>query len=227
MRPPFSPVRLAPVVGLADAALRRLVRWSVKDPDGLLEEARSGRPFVFACLHGQLWPLLWAVRECDVTVLASRSSDGELLARVLRRQGFSIVRGSSSRDGSPAAREALRLLRAGGRIGLAVDGPRGPRGVVQEGVLRLARRAGVRIVPLRTGSERPWIAPGSWDRFEIPRPFQRVQIHVGPALEVGEHPSSYFRSGSALAAVLGASPPPGAGEAGPRVVEQAAGERAS
>ena len=43
--------------------------------------------------------------------VVSRSGDGELLARVLRAQGFSLVRGSSSRDGSAAARGVLRALR--------------------------------------------------------------------------------------------------------------------
>lgn len=203
MRPPFSPVHLAPLIGLADAVLRRSVRWRVDDPHDLLGAARAGQPLIFACRHGQLWPLLWAVRGCAVTILASRSGDGELLARVLRRQGFELVRGSSSRDGTPAAREALRVLRQGGRLGLAVDGPRGPRGVVQDGVLRLARSSGVAIVPLRVASEGAWIARGSWDAFEIPRPGQSLVVSVGPALNVGPTDSDLARAGHRLAAELG------------------------
>ena len=209
MRPPFSPVRLLPLVDLADALLRRTTRWTVDDPHHLLEAARAGRPLIFACRHGQLWPLLWAVQNCAVTVLASRSGDGELLSRVLERRGFGLVRGSSSRDAARAAREALRLLRDGGRLGLAVDGPRGPRGVVQEGVLRLARSAGVAIVPLRVEGSGAWIARGSWDAFEIPRPGSRVVVHVAPALEVQSSADALGRAGTILAARLGGSPPLG------------------
>lgn len=203
MRPPFSPVHLVPLIGLADEVLRRSVRWKVDDPEGLLGEARAGRPLIFACRHGQLWPLLWAVRDCAVTVLASRSGDGELLARVLRRRGFGLVRGSSSRDGTPAAREALRVLREGGRLGLAVDGPRGPRGVVQDGVLRLARSSGIAIVPLRVDGDRAWVARGSWDAFEVPRPGSRLRVSVGSALVVGPTDADLSDSGDRLAAALG------------------------
>lgn len=203
MRPPFSPVHLVPLIGLADEALRRSVQWSVDDPEGLLDAARAGRPLIFACRHGQLWPLLWAVRDCGVTVLASRSGDGELLARVLGRRGFGLVRGSSSRDGTPAAREALRVLRGGGRLGLAVDGPRGPRGVVQDGVLRLARSSGIAIVPLRVDGDRAWVARGSWDAFEIPRPGSRVVVSVGSALGVGPTEEDLSDAGLRLAAALG------------------------
>ena len=58
------------------------------------------------------------------------------------------------------------------------DGPRGPRYVLQKGVVGLARRAGVPIVPLT------FSAPGaiefkSWDRMKLPRPFSTVTIYAG------------------------------------------------
>ena len=203
MRPPFAPTRLTGLVALADEILRRTVRWRVDDPHGALERARAGQSMIFACRHGQLWPLLWAVRGCGLTILASRSSDGELLARVLEGRGFDLVRGSSSRDGLPAAREALRVLRSGGRLGLAVDGPRGPRGVVQDGPLRLARSAGVPLIPLRVSGSPAWVAPGSWDAFEIPRPGGRLVVDVRPPVEVGPGALGLDAAGARLAAELG------------------------
>lgn len=209
MHSPIAPHHLAPVVGLADAVLRRTVRWGVDDPADVLARARAGEPMIFACRHGELWPLLWVVRDCDVSILASRSGDGELLARILRGQGFGLLRGSSSAQASAAARGALRLLRRGGRVGLAVDGPKGPRGVVQDGVLRLAQRSDTPIVALRRTGGTPWIAPGSWDRFEIPRPGDRVTVRVMPPLHVPASESGLQAAGDHLATLLdGARPEP-------------------
>ena len=214
MRPPFAPHRLAPLVACFDAVLRRLVRHGVDDPDGMLERARRAEPMIFACRHGELWPLLWIVADCDVSVLASRSGDGELLARILARRGFRLLRGSSSSAGFAAGRDALRVLRDGGRVGLAVDGPRGPRGMVQDGVLRLAQRTGVPIVALRRRGGCPWVAPGSWDRFEIPRPGDRITVAVSSPIHVGAGGAALDRAGSRLAALLDGERPRAEAEPG-------------
>lgn len=210
MHSPIEPRHLAPIVHLGDRFLRRTVRWRVDDPAGSLDRARAGEPMIFACRHGELWPLLWVVQDCDVSILASRSGDGELLARILRRQGFGLLRGSSSAEASAAARAALRLLRGRGRVGLAVDGPKGPRGIVQDGVLRLAQRGDVPIVPLRRVGGDPWIAPGSWDRFEIPRPGDRITVRVLPPLHVPANEAGLQAAGDHLAGLMdGARPRPG------------------
>lgn len=184
MHLPFSPRHLWPLVVAADRLLRASVRWSVHDPAG---ELRGGdRARLFACRHGQLWPLLWAVEHCGVGVIVSRSGDGELLARVLGGRDFRLLRGSSSREGSSAARMAIRELEAGRDVGLAVDGPRGPRGRVGEGVLRIAQRTGARIVPLRVEGPGRRVLERTWDAFEIPLPGRRLEVHVAPGLVVAE-----------------------------------------
>jgi lysophospholipid acyltransferase (LPLAT)-like uncharacterized protein len=179
------------------------MRFEIRDPSHMLERARTGEPAIFACRHGQLLPLLWAVEDCELSIVVSQSLDGELLANVLRRRGFGIIRGSSSRDGRMAAREALRVLRAGGRIGLAVDGPRGPRGQVQVGTLRIARSADVPIVPLWARVSGAWVAPGSWDQFEVPWPGAHVRAMVGAPLRVGRGTEALAWAGRRLAQAVG------------------------
>jgi lysophospholipid acyltransferase (LPLAT)-like uncharacterized protein len=188
MHLPFNPTQLVPLVRLADAVFRRTLRFRVEDPDQLVDAVRAGQPAVFICRHGQLWPVLWAVRGTGTKVLVSHSPDGELLARLLQVWGFSASRGSSSEAGLSGARGALRGLREGTPVGLAIDGPRGPRGEVQEGALRLARRAGVPLVPLRVVGSGSWVLRRSWDYFEIPRPGGRLEVQVGPLVEVGPGP---------------------------------------
>ncbi len=194
---------LVPLVHATYAVLRRVVTWSVHDPHGILARARDGEPFVFACRHGQLVPLLWAMEETDLNVVVSESRDGALLAAVLERRGYNLVRGSTSRAGRRAASEALRVLRAGGRLGVAVDGPRGPRGKVQDGFLRLARAAGAPVIPLWTEGGNHWVAPGSWDSFQVPLPPGRPRICVGAPIVVGPGSDGLHEAGAQVAAGLG------------------------
>jgi lysophospholipid acyltransferase (LPLAT)-like uncharacterized protein len=189
MHLPFEPVRVAPLIQFVDALLHRTTRCRIEYPEGILDAARGGEAVLFACRHGQLWPCLWTVRGTGTRVLVSNSSDGELLAHLLPAWGFSVARGSSSSSGMHGAREALRALRAGLPLGLAVDGPRGPRAAVQEGPLRLALRAGVPLVPLRVDGNGRWILRRTWDHFEVPRPAGRLCVHVGPRVEVDPGPT--------------------------------------
>jgi lysophospholipid acyltransferase (LPLAT)-like uncharacterized protein len=187
----------------AYALLRRSVALQIDDRHAVLLRARGGDGLLFACRHGQLVPLLWAMEGLGLSIVVSRSRDGELLARVLRARGFGLIRGSSSRDGRTAAHQVLRALAQGVRVGLAVDGPRGPCAMVQDGVLRLAQSAGTPVVPLRAHLDRSWIAPGSWDCFEVPLPGSRVAVQVGPAVTVDPGPEGLDRAGALLALALG------------------------
>jgi lysophospholipid acyltransferase (LPLAT)-like uncharacterized protein len=227
MRPPVEAPAFAPLVVAADRFLRWSVRWEVTDRSGTLQRAAAGIPMIFACRHGQLWPLLWAVRDCSVSVVVSRSGDGELLARVLEAQGFDLIRGSSSRAATAAAKGAMRVLRAGGRVGMAIDGPRGPRGMVRDGILRIAQHTGVEVVPLRCDGARPWVIPGTWDAFEVPRPLSRPRIHVLAPLRVEAGEEGLTLAGHRLAELLDGYRPGGAASAGtewtPRTADSYAG----
>jgi lysophospholipid acyltransferase (LPLAT)-like uncharacterized protein len=146
------------------------------------------RPVIYVVWHGRLLllPYLYGHRGCRV--LASRSRDGELVARWARRFGLEPVRGSSSRGGSDALRALARALRAGREVVVVPDGPRGPREVLKPGVIALARLTGAPIVPMAVGASREWRVR-SWDEFRIPRPFARCvmrfgePIHVSPAAD--------------------------------------------
>jgi lysophospholipid acyltransferase (LPLAT)-like uncharacterized protein len=66
------------------------------------------------------------------------------------------------------------------------DGPRGPRGSVQEGVILLASRSARPIVPLGFAASRGKRL-SSWDRFLIPLPFSRIVCHHGEAMRIPPH----------------------------------------
>jgi lysophospholipid acyltransferase (LPLAT)-like uncharacterized protein len=60
-------------------------------------------------------------------------------------------------------------------LAVTPDGPRGPRYVVQEGVIALAQVTGLPIVPV-TCQTRWKLTLKSWDRFQIPLPLSRCEL---------------------------------------------------
>ena len=116
-------------------------------------------------------------------LLVSRSSDGEILARVAAGLGFSPIRGSTHRGGRGAMRALLAEADSGYDFGITPDGPRGPRQVLKAGAVYLASRTGLPIVPITVAYRQCWHLQ-SWDRLQIPRPFTRGVIHVGTPVAV-------------------------------------------
>jgi lysophospholipid acyltransferase (LPLAT)-like uncharacterized protein len=149
-----------------------------------LERARElSEQVIFCFWHGRLLVLSYTHRRREIQVLASEHPDGDLMGRTIRRLGFGHLKGSSTRGGARALRDLSRVLREGFDIGLSVDGPRGPRGSVQQGAIELSRMTGSAVIPL-SGSSRPRKLFRSWDRFELPLPFARVVVSYGESFVV-------------------------------------------
>lgn len=142
------------------------------------------RPWVLAFFHGQQLALLGWPRRRSTAVLVSLSRDGDIQARALPRLGLVVRRGSSSRGGVRGLASLIRLLRSGLDAAFAVDGPRGPRGHVSPGALAAALHARGALVPLGCASDRPWVLRRAWDQFELPRPFSRVVVVIGPPVPI-------------------------------------------
>ncbi|MFX8285804.1 DUF374 domain-containing protein, partial [Acinetobacter baumannii] len=80
---------------------------------------------------------------------------------MFRRFGYQTIRGSTGRGGVKAAMETVRVLRKGGELAFTPDGPRGPSGVVQEGLVLMARKSGVPVIPVAISCSRRWLMK-SW-----------------------------------------------------------------
>ncbi len=165
-------------------ALGATWRVRVHGRQALLERAPDASRVVLSLWHGQMLPLLWAHRQ-PTGVMISEHKDGEIIARIVGTFGFFGVRGSSSRGGTRALLEAVQVLRRGADMAITPDGPRGPRYSYAPGALVLAHRAGVPVVTLVAHIDRKWQL-GSWDGFEIPKPFARVTIEYGEPVTVDD-----------------------------------------
>jgi lysophospholipid acyltransferase (LPLAT)-like uncharacterized protein len=160
-------------------------RYEERNADGFRALRAAGRPFLLSLWHGHLLGLTWHWRGQGITVMISEHSDGEIIARIVERWGFRTVRGSTSRGAGRALLGMVRELKAGREFAITPDGPRGPAGVPQAGVLLASQRSGVPIVPMRGDFSRAWHLR-SWDRFAVPKPFARIVITYGdPWLATG------------------------------------------
>jgi lysophospholipid acyltransferase (LPLAT)-like uncharacterized protein len=163
-------------------------------------ESVADRPWVLAFWHGRQWPLLAWRRRRPTVVLVSLSPDGAMQARALALQGLRVVRGSSSRSGARGLASLVRTMRRDGAdAAFAVDGPRGPRGIVKGGAVLAARLAGAVLVPMGGAVHRGIVLRRAWDQFAIAWPFTRVDVVLGPPVDPGASPDPRHEVELALA----------------------------
>lgn len=163
--------------------IRRTMRIETVSPPPWEELNRERGGVIFAFWHSRLLLMPYIYRGRDAAVLISRHRDGEIISRTMSRFGFSSVRGSSTRGGASALRQMPRLVREGRDLAITPDGPRGPARRVQPGIILTARLSGRPVLPVSFASQH-FYSFGSWDRFQVPRPFSRGVFVWGEPLRV-------------------------------------------
>lgn len=135
----------------------------------------AGQPIMFVFWHGQLLPLVHYHRHERIVVLVSEHEDGEYITRVIRRNGFGTVRGSSTRGGRKGLKGLVRAAKQGRDLAVTPDGPKGPPGVFKPGALAAAQMAGLPVVPIAVSASSGWRFR-SWDGFLVPKPLSSIRI---------------------------------------------------
>lgn len=202
---PLSPLlkRLAAsrVVGAIASALIAFYIWLVfgtsrwtyigREHGERLQQEDEG--FIVAFWHQRLLLGASVRRETErrVFMLISAHRDGEIIANAVRPFGIELIRGSAAnpkkkfkeKSGAPALAQMIAALREGGVVGFTPDGPRGPQGVAQKGVIRLAQLSGAPILPAAYSTS-PGRFLGTWDRFLLAFPFSRGCFVASPPIRV-------------------------------------------
>ncbi|MBM3381050.1 MAG: DUF374 domain-containing protein [Betaproteobacteria bacterium] len=157
--------------------LRLTIRPLIQGLDAIDGELSDGKIPVFAVAHHTILLSALAYRGRPATLLASLSKDGELAAGFLRKRGFKLVRGSSSRGGKEALENLLSAIAQGNPIAITFDGPRGPRLKPKAGIAVCGWHTSGSIFFLKhTLEPSRWFPRGicvhlkSWDRFILPLP---------------------------------------------------------
>ncbi len=143
-------------------------------------------PAVYALWHRQEVLMIWLHRNRGLVGLVSQSKDGEYMTRILLGMGFNVIRGSSTNGGSQALRALTKAARSGYSIAVTPDGPKGPIFKVHPGVLFIAQKAGVPVIPAACALSNKKILR-SWDKYQFPLPFGRIEAVYGEPLHVGEN----------------------------------------
>ena len=141
-------------------------------------------PYILTLWHGRIFYLFYYLRRHpDYFLLISPSEDGDLLARLARLMGYSVIRGSTYKKAVSAARSLIKVLRRNQRIIIIADGSRGPRCVAQPGSVQLAGITGAPIFPMTFGAKNKVIL-NSWDKFVIPLPFTRCTLNFSSPISL-------------------------------------------
>jgi len=159
----------------------RTLRYEIEDRAGIV-----GKPiaenYIGALWHNRLLLFPFVLRRFFLNrhgaALISASRDGELLADAIKRFGFDVVRGSSSRLGASAILQLTDVLASGHDVVITPDGPRGPAYELGPGVIFLAQKSGAAVVPINMEYSNCWRIR-SWDQFIVPRPFGKVRVIIG------------------------------------------------
>jgi hypothetical protein len=155
------------------------------EPGGPPESDPLHVPAVYCFWHRCVFPATWFFRNRDIAVMASKSFDGEYIARTIEHFGFRAVRGSSSRGAVRALLGMHTEIEEGRVAAFTIDGPRGPMYVAKPGPVLLARNTQVPIVVFHISLKRAWVL-NSWDKFMVPLPFSHAVLYVSRMMPVNE-----------------------------------------
>ena len=180
----------ARIIWLIASFIASTMRWRWRDESGAFV-TEPDKPVIFCIWHNRLALSLilyrryvkWRWPHRRMAGMVSASRDGGMLARVLELFDVEPIRGSSSRRGAQALKEATSAVRQNLDLAITPDGPRGPCYELQPGIISVAQITGCTIIPVTYRLS--WKKSlKSWDRFQIPLPFARCDVHLAKAVEV-------------------------------------------
>lgn|GEM_PF-159609 len=139
--------------------------------------------FLFSVWHDVLFFPLLVAKPHNMSALASRHQDGAYVAEILRLLNVEPYRGSTTRGGAQAVKQLLNVA-SQLHITLTPDGPRGPRREMKDGLVFLASRTGLPIVPAAFSCRRGLRIKGTWTDMLVPLPFTTTYCILGEPIHV-------------------------------------------
>lgn len=178
------------LAGIVGSWLVRLLnitqRYKEINSENYLRFHRQGRRVIYSFWHGRMLIPAYRFRKQNIQIMVSLHEDGEYIAQVVQRLGFGVIRGSTSRGSTAALLNMKKAADEGFDLAFTPDGPRGPRYVVQKGLIYTAQKTGLPIIPAGIEPSRYWQLR-SWDEFRIPKPFGTTVVFLGDPVEVPEN----------------------------------------
>ncbi len=143
----------------------------------------SGQNYIAAFWHGTMIIPWYLNRDNNFSALVSQSEDGAILAKLLKSWNYFVTRGSSSRSGKEALDILIKNAAENRSIAITPDGPRGPKEKMKAGAVVTAKKSGIPLILMGVGIRKKFQLK-SWDSFEIPYPFSKVEVVYSEPLYV-------------------------------------------
>ena len=133
---------------------------------------KDNKPFILAFWHSQLMMISYAWKSPkNINILASSHSDGRFGAIVGKYFNLYNIP-TYGNGGSSTIRNIYQKLKEKKYIGITPDGPRGPKEIVSEGIVKIARATNTPIIPCGFWSSNNFRLR-SWDTFLVTLPFSK------------------------------------------------------
>jgi lysophospholipid acyltransferase (LPLAT)-like uncharacterized protein len=166
--------------------LCKTLRINFINREAVAELEKQNKNYILGFWHGTML-LPWFInRNKNFAGLTSRSKDGDLLAKVLKKWNYKVLRGSSSEGGDVALGLMIDFAKNGHSVAVTPDGPKGPPHVLKAGAVVSAKKAGLPLVLAGIGFKKKRYLK-SWDSFEIPLFFTRANIIYSEPLYISSN----------------------------------------
>ena len=177
---------LAFIVVLYIFIVRLTSKINIENDSSPTEYWTKNKPFILAFWHSQLMMIsfTWSYKK-KLNILASGHSDGRFGAIVGKFFKLNNIQ-TSKNNKNISLRPVFKLLKSQQYIGITPDGPRGPKEQVSEGIIKIARKTNVPIIPVGFWSSKNFKLK-SWDSFLITLPFSKCNFVWGKALSIPEN----------------------------------------
>ncbi|MFH1198217.1 MAG: lysophospholipid acyltransferase family protein [bacterium] len=140
---------------------------------GLEKEKKN---YIAAFWHGNMIVPWYVNRGRNFSALVSQSKDGELLAKILKKWEYDVIRGSSNIGGKEALDLMIEKAKSGYSVAITPDGPKGPAHKMKAGPVVVSKKTGIPLILMGTVFSKKKKLK-SWDSFEVPMPFSRIDIN--------------------------------------------------
>ena len=150
----------------------KIRRYNSEGIDLLIERNQN---FILAFWHGTMLIPWYIHKNKKYAALVSKSKDGTLLANLLHKWKYEVIRGSSNDGGRAALNTMIDLAKKSKSLLLTPDGPRGPIYKFKAGAVVTSVKTGIPLVLCGVDYARKKNLK-SWDKFGIPMLFSNVNL---------------------------------------------------
>jgi lysophospholipid acyltransferase (LPLAT)-like uncharacterized protein len=163
------------LLGIIIDVLCKTLKIKTENRDVIKNLENSGRNFIVAFWHGNMIVPWFIHRKTKIAAVVSDSPDGELLANILKKWKYKLIRGSSNKGGGDVLKLMTQLIKDGFSVAITPDGPTGPLHKMKAGAVVTAKKSGRPLILMGIAYNKKFVL-NSWDKFEIPKPFSKVTV---------------------------------------------------